>query len=102
MGGCYDSRPCSPDTWWNCAWRQSQLRDALATQIGSNSDGYNEFIVSAEYWEAHLPSLIQAILCREDCDRARQVHDGYLAEYGRTAAQTPLVFFDGSAFVDIS
>ena len=100
LGGCYDVGECRPDMWWNCAWPQTRLYDAVATQIRTNSRGYNEYIVSAQYWEGHMPGIIEAIMCvKRDCGQAREVHEGYLAEYGRTSSQTPLVYFDGDTFV---
>ena len=87
--------------WWNCAWPQSRLRDAVDTQIRSNSRGYNEYIVSAQHWENSLPGIIEAVMCGSDCGKAEEVHRGYLAEYGRTSAQTPLVRFDGERFYQL-
>ena len=68
-----------------------------------NRGGYNEYVVSAAYWEAHLPSLVQAVMCRDDCGTARTVHSAYLRAYGRTRYETPLVQYDTSrGFFDIS
>ena len=95
MGGCYDWPRCSPSQWWECAWGPDQVGDAIATQIThGNRNGYNEYIVSREHWEAQLPDLIEAVMCRDDCGRARQVHEAFLQAYGRSRWQTPLVFYE--------
>lgn len=65
-------------------------------------DGYNEFIVSAEYWEHALPEIIQAIVCIRECEEARGVHASFLAAYGQTASQTPLLLYGDDGFTDIS
>lgn len=95
-------RRCSAAVWWACAWPQSSLREAVETQLERNAGSYNEYIVSAEYWEQSLPWLVEAIVCRDDCDRARGVHDGFLAAYGLSASDAPLVYFDEGGFADIS
>ena len=62
----------------------------------------NEYVVSAQVWEQRLPDLIEAVVCRDDCGRARSVHSAYLAAYGRTSRQTPLVTYSTSGFTNIS
>ena len=53
-----------------------------------------------------LITLDEAVLCRDKCDRAREVHRAFLKAYGRTAQQVPLVRYTGSggrrSFSDIS
>ena len=69
-------------------------------------------IVSSAHWESHLPDIVEAIVivgsgaahnAREQKARerkARQVHTAFLRNYGRNAAQTPLVRFDAAANYD--
>jgi hypothetical protein len=59
---------------------------------------WHRYVVSRDYWEAHLPDLILAVMCDSDCGAARQVHAAFLRAYGRTYAQTPLVHYDGRGF----
>ena len=94
MGGCNERPRCSSSHWWECGWRPDQLREAIETQLAQNAGGYNEYIISTAYWEANLPSIIEAVMCRSDCDRARQVHAAYLQAYGLTAEQCPLVYYE--------
>ena len=56
---------------------------------------HNEYIIARHFWEANLPNLIEAVFCRTDCDRARQVHKAFLRAYGRTAEQVPFLFYSG-------
>jgi len=56
----------------------------------------------ATYWESALPDLIEAVMCINECEQARSIHWGYLAAYGRTAAQVPLLHYNGHGFTDIS
>ena len=99
LGGCEEVPPCRPTKWWECGWRMDQLRDAIATQVSLAGDvAYNEFIVSAVYWEAHLPSIIEAFVCRDECGKARRAHAQFLAAFDRTHAQTPLVYYGADGF----
>ena len=93
MGGCYQNGRCSSSRWWQCAWQPDQLSEAISTQMRTNANGYNEYIVSTHDWEAGLPDTIEAVICRDDCASARQVHAAYLEAYGRTSQQTPLVTY---------
>ena len=47
---------------------------------------HNEYIVPRAFWEANLPNIIEAVFCRTDCGRARQVHQAFLDGF------TPLGF----------
>ena len=50
------------------------------------------------------PNLVEAIMYSGGGGRskAQQVHAAFLAHYGRTAAQTPLLHFTGHGFQDAS
>jgi hypothetical protein len=54
---------------------------------------HNEYIVPRAFWEANLPNIIEAVFCRTDCGRARQVHQAFLDAYGLTDQQTPLLYY---------
>ena len=69
------------------------LRDAMDTQLAQNPDGYNEFVVTAEYWEAHLPDVLEAMVCTFECDTAREIHARFLRRYNTTAVDFPLVLY---------
>lgn len=99
MGGCYEKPWCYEGHWWNCKW--DEMRDLVANAI-DHGGGYNEVIVSADYWRAHLPHIVQAVVCRDECGRARAVHRQFLRHYGLTAAQTPLLYMRNDGFEDIS
>ena len=107
LGACQIRERCTTShPWFPCQWPSSDLANAIATQqrIPKARVHYNEFIVNATYWEEGLPDVIDAALCtrRHDCWRARAIHARFLAAYRRTARQTPLVYYNGSGFVDIS
>jgi hypothetical protein len=104
LGGCHSRQRCRTNMWWNCGWSPDQLRDAVSTQLRVNRLGYNEYVVSAMWWEEHLPHTIEAVVCRDKCGRARQVHSAFLQAYDHTALQTPLLYYHGSdkGFTDIS
>ena len=97
MGGCRDRMPCTTSHWWapSCQWPASSLRDALATQIRVGGS-YNEYVISKTVWEARLPGTIEAVVCRDDCGRAKEVHLAFLARYALSADEVPLVYYDGA------
>lgn len=101
MGGCGGKPRCSLERQWACAWAPSQLEEALAAQLVDNPAGYNEFIVAKGHWEARLPEIVQAVVCHDDCERAKEVHDAFLAAYNRTRAQTPLARIGGGGFTEL-
>jgi hypothetical protein len=96
LGGCINAPRCTTERWWECAWQPDQLRDALATQIRYNRDGYNEYVVTEVEWDEHLPETIEAVWCRDSCKLARRVHASFLQHFNRTALQTPLVRYNGA------
>ena len=99
LGGCNEREPCWRGHWWGCRWGEEQLRDALETQLETNPGSYNEYIVAADYWEEHLPEIVVALLCHgtsKECDAAHSIHARFLAAYNRSAAQVPLVYYNGT------
>ena len=98
------SRHCTQHHFWECSWPPDQTGGMLTSQEANNAGGYNEVVISSNAWEAALPGLIEAVVYvgRGGASRAREVHEKYLAHYGRTAAQTPLVHFTGHTFEDVS
>ena len=57
--------------------------------------GHNEVIVDAAWYVAHLPQSLEAIIGDQ------KAHAAFLAEYGLSAEDVPLVRFTGSSFVRI-
>lgn len=53
---------------------------------------YNEFLVNAAHWTAHLPDAIEAFF--GNGQYAQEQHLAYLREFGLAAAQVPLLTFD--------
>ena len=101
MGGCCTLPACSLANVWpegGCQWPRAMLHDALTAQMYNTGPmDHNEYIVPADFWDANLPHIIEAVICRTDCDQARKVHRRFLAAYGLTAAQTPLLYYGGSS-----
>ena len=63
---------------------------------------FNEMIVGELYWSSHLPASIEAFLALDPSSAAdlalgRRVHQKFLAQYGLSAAQVPLLRFTGAA-----
>ena len=61
------------------------------------SDGQNEIIVGQLHWAAHQPDIFEAIVyLSEEGGRAHamEVHARFLAHFGLTASQLPLVRYD--------
>ena len=65
--------------------------------------GYNEVILDAERFKASLPRAVEAFFILSDRTRGqydrnginvREAHAAYLAEYGRTADEVPLLTLD--------
>lgn len=107
MGGCHEVPACFEGHTlgsWGCAWSaETQLAQGLTYHMHKPAT-YNEFVVSAQYWESALPGIVEAIMCQTRCDRARVVHQSFLAVYGKTAADVPLLYYEPEAggFTDIS
>lgn len=55
--------------------------------------------MKSSYWDQHLPEIVEAIVIvgYSGEQKAREAHASFLRQYGRTAAQTPLVRFDPDA-----
>ena len=52
-------------------------------------------IVSAPYWNAHLPQMIEAIVVvNQEKMWGSGTHHGFLSRWGVSAAQVPLVRYD--------
>jgi hypothetical protein len=61
---------------------------------GWQRGNYNEVVVSSQYWMDHLPGIIQAFIPgRGQNNIANRAHAEFLATYGLTAAQVPMVGF---------
>ena len=61
--------------------------------------GYNEVILDAQTWVDHLPRTIMAVFVHKDAqerdvETSKRVHADFLAEYGLSADETPLVIYD--------
>ena len=89
---------------FNCLADEDRTTRKRALQKLSSLPSTQPPDVLAHAWEAALPGLIEAVVYvgRGGASRAREVHEKYLAHYGRTAAQTPLVHFTGHTFEDVS
>ena len=91
------------------AWRPSDL-DTLLTLHEKHGEGYhepgyhsgyNEAIVDGISWNAHLPNTIEAFFELEgqsagtgQADYAREAHRRFLAAYGLSEHEVPLLKFD--------
>lgn len=72
----------------------------MQNQMSMHSREYNEFVVSAKYWDDHLPDVVDAIMYVSDSTKARRAHAAFLHRYSRTSAQVPLVkYVRGTGFV---
>ena len=70
--------------------------------ILDRSSTFNEMIIGYLDWRSHMPASIEAFLALdpisgEDLELGRRVHRKFLAEYGLSAAQVPLLKFTGAA-----
>lgn len=92
-GGTADSRMCCG----GCAPGQSFAPDNLQSmmelfQRDYKRGNYNEVVVSSQHWMDHLPGIIQAFISgRGHNNIAHGAHAAFLATYGLTAAQVPMV-----------
>ena len=71
-----------------------------AAQRDAGSPTHNEFVLDAEYSEAHLPASVEAFFFPEtdECDynlgcrtRVQQVHKAFLRQYGLDSDSVPLL-----------
>ena len=54
---------------------------------------YNELVLDGFYWNLNLPHSIEAILTSPGDPWAREMHKTFLATYGITSDQIPLLSF---------
>ena len=59
----------------------------------------NEIVIGELYWRTHLPAAIEAFVAFDDADLelGRTIHRSFLATYGLSAAQVPLLRFTGAS-----
>ena len=101
MPGCTKGW-CEPGSRrnWGCAWAGNQLSYMLKQQDEVRArGGYNEVVLDAEAWTAHLPDTVLAFFTLPQSNagyRARsiEVHQRFLAEQHRSADQVPLLLYD--------
>ena len=59
---------------------------------------YNEVVIAASEWTAHLPDAVHAIIygpaLQDSPGVARAAHAHFLQRWRRSARQTPLLFFN--------
>ena len=81
--------------YWNCAFVGTEmLGDMMRTQQRENSGKYNEVVVSSKFWDDHLPGIIEAVFFISTEEKARAVHRNFLAAYGKTRHEVPLVQYN--------
>ena len=89
---------------------QSQIADFVHEALTGSCmgapcrDTYNEVVVLKQAYESQLPHSIAAVFCVRDatCAEARGVHTRFLAAYGLTSEQVPLLQYRfGEGFVDV-
>lgn len=97
-GGTISSDPASP-LWcdpktarageWHggCVWRPGPSIGHMLS-LNAGSDRYNEIIVSAEFWRAHMPAAVEAVLGNSE------VHAAFVKAYGLRSEEVPLVELD--------
>ena len=99
--GC--KRWCDPSRGvrnWGCSWPPQHLKEMIVQQkVLEPNGGYNEVILDAQTWVDHLPRTIMAVFVHKDAperdvETSKRVHADFLAEYGVSADETPLVIYD--------
>ena len=103
--GC--GRWCDPGRGvfnWGCAWKPEHLKQMIVQQMQVHPDGgYNEIIIDASSWVAHLPRTIAAVfVCvdengmadPEKVQHSREVHRRFLEDYKLSSVDFPLLLFD--------
>ena len=73
-------------------WHPEEM--SVAVRLDSVKDGYNEIVLDAEYWNAHLPHSIDALLTTPNNPTAEAMHRKFLFTYRLTAEDVPLVVFN--------
>ena len=97
-GGCSESRCSVTSTDPTCSWPPEQLAECLQIQTRDRPGAYNEIIMSADFWDAHLPEIIEAILLGDsDSEMAYGAHSAYNAEH--PDAPIPLVRYNGNNYL---
>ena len=88
---------CDPATTeageWHggCVWQPGPSFGKMF-YLNQRSDRYNEVVVSAAFWRAHMPSAVEAILGDEG------VHRAFLEAYGLSRRDVPLLTFEPNNF----
>ena len=95
---------CTPSRPWQCAFRPEDLGAMLQLHMGGQGH-YNEVILSTADYVRHLPFSLEAMFVLDPGDEAtRHAHALFLARYGLSASDVPLLFFDRAhkRFRDVS
>ena len=97
--------PCDPKRGtknWGCSWHGVDNLHLMMEQqtIVRAGGGYNEVLLDAQPWVAHLPSTIEAmfVLAHSEArywDDVRQVHRDFLVHYNLAEGDgPPIVVYD--------
>lgn len=93
--GCYpDGQQCQQVGHdWNCAWPPSMLREAMEAQLarGRPSGSHNEIVIDTRSIVANLPGAILGFFYEVSSSAAVEMRQAFLATYGLSADQVPLV-----------
>jgi len=89
----------SQDSWCDRRpWRPSDLHRLITIEATGDDGGhdqlqsYDELVLDGSSWNAHMPNAIEAFVKTSANDRhAAELHTAFLAKYGLSAAQVPLV-----------
>ena len=104
----YDERAAYPQGS-NCAWHPFDIQAMMRQQAymgGYIKDGrlqsYNELVIDTAPYAHALPASLAAFFIQpassvEQRHLARDQHSAFLQEYGRSAAQVPLLMYDPEA-----
>ena len=102
MPGCWMETPnwCTPQRNWQCAFRPNDLQSMMRVfeaATNGNDNTYNEVIVDALYYVRHLPNSLEAMFVKSAGDQTtRRAHANFLAAYGLTADDVPLLLYTGN------
>lgn len=92
-GGCEGNGRCASLGSYYCWWRGTETQLMLEQQAANThaQSEYNEIMLRAEHWTAHLPAVIAAVFhpAGRDEARSRRVHEALLLEYGLDARAVP-------------
>jgi len=96
--GGTQSRSISSACGLRTAYPPNRLKECMQNQLVAHSREYNEFVVSAQYWDAHLPRVVEAIMFVRDASQAKKAHAAFVRRYG---IRIPLVrYVPGMRFED--